>query len=140
LIGVRQRSGARPILSRRKRVEHARDDRCGGRFGQQSVIGERRKVDWAKNGEYRVARLTRAGEAVIEAAAAGSGGCDHQPIERRTSALVLVEAVAHELAQKSPTLRITESDHATHQRRVLSQGRHGASMFEVRREVAYGGE
>ena len=51
---------------------------------------------------------------MIEAAAPGAGGCDHQPLERDAAALVLVEAVTHELSQEAAALRVAEADDASH--------------------------
>ena len=77
---------------------------------------------------------------MIEAAAAGARRRDHQAIECRTAALVLIEAVAHELAEEASALRVAEADDATHQRRVLAQRRRAASELEIGREIAHGRE
>src|SRR5688500_4777625 len=77
---------------------------------------------------------------MVEAAAAGSRGRDHQPVERRAAALVLIEAVAHELAQEACALRVSEADDTLHRRCVLAQRGGRASMLQVGGEVAHGRE
>ena len=124
-VRVRQRSGARPVLGGGERVEDARHDGSRGGSGQESLVRERGHVHRPQDRQHGVAGLSRACKPVIEAAATGAGRRDHQAVECRAAALVLVEAVAHELAEEAPALRVTESDDALHQRRVVAQRRGG---------------
>src|SRR6185503_15276032 len=78
---------------------------------------------------------------MIASAGAGGGRGDHQPVERRPAALVLVEAVAHELAQQASALRVAEAHHAAQERRAFPQRLHATGAeLQVRREVADGRE
>src|SRR5215510_5506324 len=77
---------------------------------------------------------------MIEAAAARAGRRDQQTIEGRTTTLVLVEAVAHELSQEARALRVAEPDHTTHDDRVLAQRCDRPAELHVRRKVAHGHE
>src|SRR6185436_2621872 len=96
--------------------------------------------DGAEDREHGVAGLSRAGKSMVEAAAARAGRRDEQTVERGATALVRIEAVAHELAQEASALRVAKGDTTAHQRRVLAQRRDGRAMFEVRRKVAHGCE
>ena len=97
--GVCQRTGPRPVIAGRERVEDLRHDAGGRRLRQQTIVGEGREIDRAQHRQHGVAGLLRHREAVIEAADAGAGRRDHQAVEHRPAALVRVEAVADELAQ-----------------------------------------
>ncbi len=103
-------------------------------------VGERRKVHRAQDRQDRVARLARHRKSMIEAAAAGAGRGDHQAVERLPAPLVLVESVADELPQESGALRIPESDHALGERGSREKRAVGTAIFQVRREVAHGGQ
>jgi hypothetical protein len=77
---------------------------------------------------------------MIEAAAAGTRRGDHQAIERRSSALIRVEAVPDEFAEEAAALRIPIADHAPQRSRRFAQRRPVGSELQIRREVANGGE
>ena len=91
-------------------------------------------------GEHGIAGLAGHREAMIEAAAAGAGRRDHQPVERGTAALVGVEPVANELAKEAAALRIAVADHPLQRRRHLAQRRALRPVFQIRREVTDGGQ
>src|SRR6187401_2510015 len=123
VVRVRQRSGACPVLGRGEGVKDVWHDRGRPGFRQETVICKRRKVHRSKDRQHRVAGLARARESVIEAAAARSRRCDHQAIEGRATALVLVEAVTNELTEEACALGVAKADDTLHQRRVLAQRR-----------------
>ncbi len=122
--GVRQRSGAGPVLGGREGVEDAwhHAPALRARASKPSSVkggtSTGRRID---STELPACPWHR--ETVVEAAAAGAGRCDSQAVECRAAAFVGVEAVAHELAQEPPALRTAEPDHAAQRRRRLAQRR-----------------
>jgi len=113
----------------------------GARPRQQAGVGERRQINRSQDREHGVARLPGHGKAMVEAAAARACGGDHQAVERRPALFVLVEAVAHEVPEEPPALRVAKANDALQKGRILAQRGHAAdAKLEKRGEVANGGQ
>src|ERR1700687_3690849 len=73
---------------------------------------------------------------MIEATASGSGGRDHETVENAAAPLVLIEPVAHELAQEPAALRVPIPNYPAERGSVLAQRSNLAAVFQIRSEIA----